>query len=92
MLHSKLDFNLKYMFQLKDFDHELKSFENQLFEFPIQFQPSYPFEENEHEGMNYMKTRCPAWCDRIVLSAGAKLLINEKVIKKSIFMISFSYN
>jgi len=44
------------------------------------FQPSYPFEENEHEGMNYMQTRCPAWCDRVVLSAGAKLLINEKVI------------
>lgn len=90
MFHSKLNFNLKYMFQLKDFDHELKSFEDQLFEFPIQFQPSYPFEENEHEGMNYMKTRCPAWCDRIVLSAGAKLLINEKVsVKKSIFMIIF---
>lgn len=67
-------------FQLKDFDHELKSFQNVLFEFPIHFQPSYPFEENEHEGMNYMKTRCPAWCDRIVLSCGAKLLINEKVI------------
>ncbi|KAE9523577.1 hypothetical protein AGLY_016129 [Aphis glycines] len=63
---------------LKDFDHELKSFEEQLFEFPIHFQPSYPFEENEHEGMNYMQTRCPAWCDRVVLSAGAKLLINDK--------------
>lgn len=68
------------MFQLKDFDHELKSFENQLFEFPIHFPPSYPFEEDEHVGMNYMKTRCPAWCDRVVLSAGAKLLIDEKVI------------
>ncbi|VVC26478.1 Hypothetical protein CINCED_3A021961 [Cinara cedri] len=63
---------------LKDFDHELKSFNDQLFEFPIQFQPSYPFEENEHEGMNYMKTRCPAWCDRVVLSAGARLLLNKK--------------
>lgn len=68
------------MFQLKDFDYELKSFKDQLFEFPIQFQPSYPFEENELEGMNYMKTRCPAWCDRVVLSAGARFLLNEKVI------------
>lgn len=68
-----------FILQLKDFDCELKSFEEQLFEFPIHFQPSYPFEENEHEGMNYMKTRCPAWCDRVVLSTGAKLLINEKV-------------
>ncbi|XP_060841562.1 inositol polyphosphate-5-phosphatase A isoform X1 [Rhopalosiphum padi] len=67
---------------LKDFDHELKSFEEQLFEFPIYFQPSYPFEENEHEGMNYMQTRCPAWCDRVVLSAGAKLLINEKALEE----------
>lgn len=66
-------------FQLKDYDYELKSFEDQLFEFAIHFQPSYPFEENEHEGTKYMKTRCPAWCDRVVLSTGAKLLINEKV-------------
>lgn len=66
--------------QLKDYDYELKSFKDQLFEFTIHFQPSYPFEENEHEGTKYMKTRCPAWCDRVVLSAGAKRLINEKVI------------
>ncbi|KAL4148770.1 hypothetical protein QTP88_002930 [Uroleucon formosanum] len=70
---------------LKDFDHELKSFEEQLFEFPIRFQPSYPFEENEHEGMNYMQTRCPAWCDRVVLSTGAKLLINEKAFEEDNF-------
>lgn len=66
--------------QLKDYDYELKSFKDQLFEFAIHFQPSYPFEESEHEGTKYMKTRCPAWCDRVVLSAGAKRLINEKVI------------
>ncbi|XP_050428176.1 inositol polyphosphate-5-phosphatase A isoform X2 [Adelges cooleyi] len=75
---------------LKDFDHELKSFEGQLFEFPIHFQPSYPFEENEEEGMNYMKTRCPAWCDRVVLSSGAKLLLDEKVFDEDCF--GFEYD
>ncbi|XP_050547103.1 inositol polyphosphate-5-phosphatase A-like isoform X2 [Daktulosphaira vitifoliae] len=64
---------------LKDFDHELKPFKDQIFEFPIKFQPSYPFEENEQEGKNYMKTRCPAWCDRVVLSTEAKSLLDKKV-------------
>ncbi|XP_063233437.1 uncharacterized protein LOC134537094 isoform X2 [Bacillus rossius redtenbacheri] len=60
---------------LKEFDHELEPFEGRLFEFPIGFPPSYPFEENEKGAKHYMQTRCPSWCDRIVLSSTAKSLV-----------------
>ena len=36
---------------------------------------SYPFSEDVSDGMSYMKTRCPSWCDRILLSHSAKDII-----------------
>lgn len=62
---------------MKDFDKELGEFEDKLEEFPVTFPPSYPFEENISSPTSYMKTRCPAWCDRIVFSPSAKKLIVE---------------
>lgn len=63
---------------LKQFDKEVEAFENYVTEFDVAFPPSYPFEENVSEGANYMVTRCPSWCDRVLLSHSAKHLVNEK--------------
>uniref|UniRef100_A0A1Y1KFE9 inositol-polyphosphate 5-phosphatase n=1 Tax=Photinus pyralis TaxID=7054 RepID=A0A1Y1KFE9_PHOPY len=63
---------------LKQFDKEAEAFENYVTEFDVGFPPSYPFEENVSEGANYMVTRCPSWCDRVLLSHSAKHLVNEK--------------
>lgn len=42
-------------------DKELDEFKEDLFEFDIQFSPTYPFKEDAIEGANhYMKTRIPA--------------------------------
>ncbi|KRX94167.1 Type I inositol 1,4,5-trisphosphate 5-phosphatase [Trichinella pseudospiralis] len=48
-----------------------------LHEFPIQFVPSYPFSENINCGKDYMYTRAPAWCDRILLNEPAWMLANS---------------
>ncbi|RWS27662.1 type I inositol 1:4:5-trisphosphate 5-phosphatase-like protein, partial [Leptotrombidium deliense] len=61
---------------LLDFDRELEDFRNDIFEYMISFPPSYPFTEDS-ENSRYMKTRCPAWCDRVLLSQSAKNLINN---------------
>ncbi|XP_046668070.1 inositol polyphosphate-5-phosphatase A isoform X1 [Homalodisca vitripennis] len=60
---------------LREFDKELEYFSGQLFEFPIHFPPSYPYEEDTRVGHQYMQTRCPAWCDRVVLSETARMLV-----------------
>ncbi|XP_014297636.1 uncharacterized protein LOC103570213 isoform X2 [Microplitis demolitor] len=62
---------------LQEYDRELEVFEGRLFEFPIEFVPSYPFEEDISQGSNFMQTRVPAWCDRILLSPTAKTLISS---------------
>lgn len=65
------------MIQLQEYDRELEVFEGRLFEFPIEFVPSYPFEEDISQGSNFMQTRVPAWCDRILLSPTAKTLVSR---------------
>ncbi|CAH2097140.1 unnamed protein product [Euphydryas editha] len=60
---------------LQKFDRELESLRAHLFEFPVKFPPSYPFEEDVLLPTHYMKTRCPAWCDRVLLSQSARLLL-----------------
>nr|XP_034179183.1 uncharacterized protein LOC117603799 isoform X2 [Osmia lignaria] len=62
---------------LREYDRELEDFDGRLYEFPIKFVPSYPFEEDINEGSNYMQTRVPAWCDRVLLSTTAKLLVED---------------
>jgi inositol polyphosphate 5-phosphatase INPP5A len=66
-----------FFFQLRQFDHELKPLEDLLFEFEIKFPPSYPYEEDPQMPDSYMFTRCPGWCDRILLSPAAKVLLEE---------------
>ncbi|XP_055329601.1 inositol polyphosphate-5-phosphatase A-like [Paramacrobiotus metropolitanus] len=75
--HDKHD----YVFQvdngkwLRNFDHELTDFGPELTEMEINFPPSYPYEEDMDRGKFYMKTRCPAWCDRIVMNAAGRHLL-----------------
>ncbi|KAL1138294.1 hypothetical protein AAG570_009982 [Ranatra chinensis] len=67
---------------LKEYDREMDEFGGQLFEFPIKFPPSYPFVEDRMDSCNYMPTRCPAWCDRVLLSQTAKQLLSTPVYLK----------
>lgn len=62
---------------LLELDNELDSFKSKLFEFKISFSPSYPFKEDTSGGYSYMKTRCPAWCDRILFNAAGCNIINS---------------
>uniref|UniRef100_A0A671LKT3 inositol-polyphosphate 5-phosphatase n=1 Tax=Sinocyclocheilus anshuiensis TaxID=1608454 RepID=A0A671LKT3_9TELE len=59
------------------FDRELSVFKERLHEMDISFPPSYPYSEDSSQGKQYMNTRCPAWCDRILMSASAKDLLPE---------------
>lgn len=60
---------------LRSFDKEIDAFKDILAEFPLVFAPSYPFEEQVSKANSYMPTRCPAWCDRVLLSHSAKEII-----------------
>ncbi|CAL8084212.1 unnamed protein product [Calicophoron daubneyi] len=53
--------------ELLELDEELTEFSDVLQEVHITFPPSYPFTESDDEAKKYSKTRCPAWCDRILL-------------------------
>ncbi|CAH2059579.1 unnamed protein product, partial [Iphiclides podalirius] len=68
---------------LQRYDRELEALRPHLFEFPVKFPPTYPFEENVELPTHYMKTRCPAWCDRILLSAAARLLLQPDAPRAS---------
>ncbi|GAB0092235.1 type I inositol 1,4,5-trisphosphate 5-phosphatase [Sergentomyia squamirostris] len=69
---------------LRKFDRELDPLREILFEYPIAFPPSYPFEEDPDMPENYMNSRCPGWCDRILLSPSAKQLISTDNVKYSL--------
>lgn len=66
------------MLQLKKFDRELEPLREFLEEFPIDFPPSYPYEEDPEMPTDYMSTRCPSWCDRILMSPQARRIIDEE--------------
>lgn len=55
----------------------MDAFTEHLTEFPVTFPPSYPFEEKITQAASYMQTRCPAWCDRVLLSHTARKLISD---------------
>lgn len=40
---------------------------------------SYPYSEEHHEARSYLRARCPAWCDRILLSHSLKNIVNTEV-------------
>nr|VZI20861.1 unnamed protein product [Spirometra erinaceieuropaei] len=58
------------------FDEEPGPFEGSLFEYPIQFRPSYPFSEDPSKPSEYASSRFPAWCDRVFISRSALSLLD----------------
>lgn len=71
--HNEVFSNKKKL--LNKFDTEVLLYKDKLYEFDIDFPPSYPFSEDVSDGMSYMKTRCPSWCDRVLLSQSTKDII-----------------
>ncbi|XP_031244556.1 inositol polyphosphate-5-phosphatase A isoform X6 [Mastomys coucha] len=67
---------------LLEFDKELSVFKDRLYELDISFPPSYPYSEDSSQGEQYMNTRCPAWCDRILMSLSAKELVLKRARRK----------
>ncbi|CAG0914241.1 unnamed protein product [Notodromas monacha] len=62
---------------LLPFDREMEDFRGTLFEFGIKFPPTYPYEEDVKAPCSLMRTRCPSWCDRVLLSHSARLLVDD---------------
>ncbi|XP_028043485.1 type I inositol 1,4,5-trisphosphate 5-phosphatase isoform X1 [Bombyx mandarina] len=62
---------------LQRYDRELEALRPHLFEFPVKFPPTYPFEEDVLLPTHYMKTRCPSWCDRVLVSQAARPLLHD---------------
>uniref|UniRef100_A0A0K8WHV3 inositol-polyphosphate 5-phosphatase n=1 Tax=Bactrocera latifrons TaxID=174628 RepID=A0A0K8WHV3_BACLA len=54
---------------LKQYDRDLEICKGILFEYDITFSPSYPYEEKPELPTRYLTTRCPSWCDRVLMSA-----------------------
>jgi inositol-1,4,5-trisphosphate 5-phosphatase len=72
---------------LKSFDREMDPLNDILHEYPISFSPTYPFEENPELALNYMPTRCPSWCDRILMTKAARRLIESEDSKDCVYGI-----
>ncbi|NP_001120627.1 inositol polyphosphate-5-phosphatase, 40kDa, gene 2 [Xenopus tropicalis] len=62
---------------LRKFDSEPLPFLSRLAEMPIFFPPSYPFSEDITRPSQFMGTRCPSWCDRVLMSYSARALLNK---------------
>uniref|UniRef100_A0A915KM99 inositol-polyphosphate 5-phosphatase n=1 Tax=Romanomermis culicivorax TaxID=13658 RepID=A0A915KM99_ROMCU len=77
----KQDLNgLKY----QDYDWESTQF-GMLHEASINFPPSYPYSENLDQPSDFMRTRPPAYCDRIFLNDSAWNLVNSHYSEQQIF-------
>uniref|UniRef100_A0A146NPY5 inositol-polyphosphate 5-phosphatase n=1 Tax=Fundulus heteroclitus TaxID=8078 RepID=A0A146NPY5_FUNHE len=63
---------------LLKYDKEVTSFQDVIREEDITFPPSYPYSEDCCQPKQYMNTRCPAWCDRILMSHTANDFINRR--------------
>ncbi|ESN96187.1 hypothetical protein HELRODRAFT_67767, partial [Helobdella robusta] len=63
------------LIKLKQFDTEPDACKLKLYEYNVTFQPSSPFSEDADECKSYMKTRCPGWCDRIMMSHSCRNII-----------------
>ncbi|XP_077992648.1 inositol polyphosphate-5-phosphatase A-like [Glandiceps talaboti] len=72
---------------LRKYDRESRYFVDRLHEFDINFPPSYPYSEDIAEAYEYMATRCPAWCDRILMSHNAKELMHQDESHKAVYSV-----
>eukprot|EP00055_Hartaetosiga_balthica_P007009 m.23542 g.23542 ORF g.23542 m.23542 type:complete len:393 (-) comp5553_c0_seq1:369-1547(-) len=55
----------------RNFDTETVSLPSGLLEFPVSFEPSYPYAEDLHAPNEFLSKRCPGWCDRILVNSKA---------------------
>ncbi|XP_041793826.1 inositol polyphosphate-5-phosphatase A [Chelmon rostratus] len=62
---------------LLKYDKEAAAFHDVVREEDIKFPPSYPYSEEYTKPTQYMNTRCPAWCDRILMSHTAQAFIHK---------------
>lgn len=62
---------------LLKYDKEVAAFHDVIGEDDIKFPPSYPYSEEYTKPTQYMNTRCPAWCDRILMSHAAQEFIHR---------------
>ncbi|ELU03856.1 hypothetical protein CAPTEDRAFT_131585 [Capitella teleta] len=76
MNHNNVFSNNNGQWLLK-YDREPSAYKDCLSEHEIMFPPSYPFSEDVSEGASYMKTRCPAYCDRIMFTDSTKDLLYD---------------
>ncbi|XP_034547656.1 inositol polyphosphate-5-phosphatase A [Notolabrus celidotus] len=63
---------------LLKYDKEVAAFHDVVGEEEIKFPPSYPYSEENTKPTQYMNTRCPAWCDRILMSHAAQPFIHRR--------------
>ncbi|XP_026200014.1 inositol polyphosphate-5-phosphatase L [Anabas testudineus] len=63
---------------LLEYDKEVVAFRDVIREEDITFPPSYPYSEDYTKPTQYMNTRCPAWCDRILMSHSAQEFIHRR--------------
>ncbi|XP_067269341.1 inositol polyphosphate-5-phosphatase A [Pseudorasbora parva] len=63
--------------ELLKYDKEISAFHDVITEEDIRFPPSYPYSEDYTKPTQYMNTRCPAWCDRILMSHSATDIIHR---------------
>ncbi|CAN9513399.1 unnamed protein product [Ophioblennius macclurei] len=63
---------------LLKYDKEVAAFHDVVREEDIRFPPSYPYSEEYCKPTQYMNTRCPAWCDRILMSNAVQDLIMRR--------------
>uniref|UniRef100_A0A672SZW7 inositol-polyphosphate 5-phosphatase n=1 Tax=Sinocyclocheilus grahami TaxID=75366 RepID=A0A672SZW7_SINGR len=64
--------------ELLKYDKEISAFLDVITEEEIHFPPSYPYSEDYTKPTQYMNTRCPAWCDRILMSHSARDIIHRR--------------
>ncbi|KAG1974157.1 inositol polyphosphate-5-phosphatase A [Pimephales promelas] len=64
--------------ELLKYDKEISEFHDVITEEDICFPPSYPYSEDYTKPTQYMNTRCPAWCDRILMSHTAGDIIQRR--------------
>ncbi|KAM4616446.1 inositol polyphosphate-5-phosphatase A [Polymixia lowei] len=63
---------------LLKYDKEVTTFHDVIREEEILFPPSYPYSEDYTKPTQYMNTRCPSWCDRVLMSHGASEFIHRR--------------
>lgn len=57
------------------FDIEGEVLHPSLREFPVVFEPSYPYSEDPDVHDQFLTKRCPGWCDRVLMTPGAMHLV-----------------